>query len=348
MPHIKRSSKNWVIPTEDGFLVAREATVLRRIRGHQALNDLLNAIFAVLEENETAPLEEICSRVTTQYGYGLALVREAIQRFTQIGVLELVAEDEINQHCASLPQTPLQPYFEWFVTDPTLPGLRLHDATIAVVGTGDVAQDVASALRACGVGSVSTLSPPNDSAVSNGDSKGQSHLLLDHLTPSNPDLVIGCAENTIERLRFFPLLGRWSVEQGIPWLAGAWEGESLIIGPLFIPGETACYHCLEMREESHLPYRDEFQFVKQHVRLGAAAHVQKAPLPLFWQKILSNFLVAEAVHLMSHLFFPATYQTVLLFETRTWRLEHHVVLRVPFCPICSPFVERPFQKIWDI
>jgi len=348
MPHIKRSSKNWVIPTEDGFLIAREATVLRRIRGHQALNDLLSAILSALEENKTMPLEEICSHVATQYGYGPALVREAIQRFTQIGVLELVDEDEINQGRASLSLTPLQTYFEWFVTDSISPSLRLHNATIVVVGTGDIAQDVASALQACGVGSVSTLSPHSNGTVSNEDSAEQSSQLLGHLTHSAPDLVIGCAENIIERLSFFPLLGRWSVEQGIPWLAGAWEGESLMIGPLFVPGETACYHCLEMREESHLPYRHEFQFIKQHVRLGEASHVQKAPLPLFWQKILSNFLVAEAIHLTSRLFFPTTYQTVLLFETRTWQLEHHTVLRVPFCPVCSPFVERPFQKIWDI
>jgi bacteriocin biosynthesis cyclodehydratase domain-containing protein len=123
-----------------------------------------------------------------------------------------------------------------------------------------------------------------------------------------------------------------------PWLLvqnrGVAEG---IVGPLFVPAETACYACLEARARANTVLFAEYDALKEYLKLQGTAN---APRP--WgglaasANLLASFAIIETV---KHLTRIAPSRLIGRFCTINWftlATDLHDVLRLPRCPICRP------------
>ncbi len=181
---------------------------------------------------------------------------------------------------------------------------RLAGATVGVVGAAGSGDLVARLLHADGAGEVRRL-PWDGSGV---------------------DLaVVAPTPGEIHRL------GDWNqsaLEHGLPWLlVRPFDGLVAMVGPLVVPGESACYRCVQLRLASHLEYGGELDRIEavpiaagQSAGLAASSTGLAAHLAVSW-------LGARDARLPGLLFVLETQPQIALTS--------HPVLRVPRCGACS-------------
>lgn len=185
----------------------------------------------------------------------------------------------------------------------------IRAARVAVAGAGSLAADVASSLRRSGVGGLERLALPAGSAELSG-------FQLALAVPSGEEL---------------PGLSPWNeaaLSTGVPWLQVLpFDGLFGAVGPLYVPGETACYECFRIRRASNVDYGREFLALQDvPASLPAAASVEQtvaglaATFALRWLAYRDQFL-------------PGTWYALELGVRPA--LGVHVLYRVPRCPACS-------------
>ncbi len=182
---------------------------------------------------------------------------------------------------------------------------RLRLASVAVVGDSGTAEVVARLLRSAGVG-----------AVVRGGWDGVEEA----------DLVV-VAPSAVE-LPGVPSWNGLALERGIRWLGmRPFDGLVASVGPLVVPGESACYECLLHRLAAHLEYgRDLVRIESSPLAAGELAPIDAiaagvaAQLALGWVAGLDTTLPG-ALHVLELRPVPS--------------LTSHPILRVPRCPACS-------------
>jgi bacteriocin biosynthesis cyclodehydratase domain-containing protein len=114
---------------------------------------------------------------------------------------------------------------------------RLQRSTVALYGGSRVLALLSEALGAAGVGSVHVVDG------------------LDSLACADLAVVAPPGDDT-ESLRRF---NETALRAGSVWFPILpFDGDKRIVGPLFVPGETACYHCFVARRRSAVHYGEEF------------------------------------------------------------------------------------------
>jgi bacteriocin biosynthesis cyclodehydratase domain-containing protein len=185
----------------------------------------------------------------------------------------------------------------------------IRAARIALAGAGPLAAEVASSLRRSGIGGLERLS-----------------LSAENLTRG--EFQVGLAVPTGEEL---PELVKWNeaaLAAGLPWLQVLpFDGLFAAVGPLYVPGETACYECFRVRRASNVDHGREFLALQNvSARLPAAGSVEQTVTGL-----AATFALRWLAH-RDH-FLPGTWYAVELGARPT--LAAHVLYRVPRCPTCS-------------
>jgi len=108
------------------------------------------------------------------------------------------------------------------------------------------------------------------------------------------------------------------------------------IGPIVVPGETACFECLQARQNSHIehPKRrralEAAAFEGQHI---VGFHPSMA-------SILGDIVVLELTKLYGQLVPPPKIGTLIEVDLLETRLTGRKVLKVPRCQACSPMTSR--------
>ena len=139
-----------------------------------------------------------------------------------------------------------------------------------------------------------------------------------------------------------PLLDRrneLALEQGTAWLPfGCFDGLVAGVGPLVVPGETACYRCLVLRRDATAGCTSELISLR-----SAPARATTAPALV----ALVAAVAAEWVLRWLGLGDPALPGTVATL-TLVPRLElaGDVVLRAPRCPACSGLATSGLPLPW--
>ena len=190
---------------------------------------------------------------------------------------------------------------------------RLATVEVHVLGNGPAAEPIGRLLQASGAGSATSLGwnsrPPAEGLVV--------------AAPASDEL---------------PLLEQWNRRALVartPWLQVLpFDGRIAAVGPVFVPGETACHECFRLRRDSTIaPIRDRTtgshigSRALDAVLAGLAAHVAL--------RRLAGEDTAEAGVLVA---------VELVPELRCTR---HFVYRVPRCPACSPAMQRAASAPWS-
>jgi adenylyltransferase/sulfurtransferase len=243
---------------------------------------------------------------------------------------------------------------------------RLAAATIAVLGLGAVGAGACLALAASGVG---TLRLIDDLLVNPADLYLCSHYSrsdmgarraealgrrLEQVEPraavmvqdvrletdvdvaaaiGGADLVLCCVDGGQAALAY--KLNRVCLASGTSWIACDCSAAEIAVGPLVVPGRTACYLCYKMRlvAGSETP-EDEFAFQSFLDRRKQDDSTHRQNL-VFSAGLGSHLLALEAFKQVSGVLPPVTRGRIFVFDTLQLTATPHVVLRKPWCPACS-------------
>jgi len=190
--------------------------------------------------------------------------------------------------------------------------LRLPRVDVRILGSGPAAGPLGRLLQMSGVRSVESMGwedePPGGFVVAVPDS----------------------AE--------VPLLPGWNaraVASGTQWMQVLpFDGRLAAVGPVFVPGETACHECFRLRRDSTIaamPDRARGAYLGSPAidaaLAGLAAHVVVGRLAGGETGDAGTLLALELVPEL--------------------RCTRHFVYRVPRCPACSPAAQRASLAPWS-
>lgn len=145
------------------------------------------------------------------------------------------------------------------------------------------------------------------------------------------------------------LINEICVRVGRPWLPVQPQSEvSFLIGPFVVPGETACYACLEKRRQANLLESAEFDLaLDDWVRKtpGAARYLSRAVPPMF-EPVLS-MAATEVVKYVTGLdYYMTTFNRQVSTCPFMLESEGMPVLKLPRCAVCSKAAALPTSRVW--
>lgn len=128
-------------------------------------------------------------------------------------------------------------------------------------------------------------------------------------------------------------LARWingaCVRLGVPHVGASLMPPFAVIGPLVIPGQTACIACHEAAMQEEIPaYQD---LVAQSGNTPARS-TPIAPAC----GVVGSFVALQVMHFLAGLSLAATAGATLTLDLRTLRSEQVSVERNPTCAVCAP------------
>ena len=115
---------------------------------------------------------------------------------------------------------------------------------------------------------------------------------------------------------------------------GAWlsllphDGRSVVVGPLYLPGESACYACYRTRRAAASGYEEDYELVE--------AEPTKAACPAALSAVAAGLVVTLALRWLAVRDSTLPGRCYALETGIVLGLSLHHVLRVPRCAICGP------------
>ena len=120
-----------------------------------------------------------------------------------------------------------------------------------------------------------------------------------------------------------------AAEAGVPWLNVAADGPELLVGPIVVPGLTACFNCFEVFDESGRQHRHDFLIYKDALRDGRPIPVPptRAYLAAAWAAQGIEQFVRDGRGFLV--------ERVLRVDTERMEVISERVFQLPRCPVCS-------------
>ena len=232
---------------------------------------------------------------------------------------------------------PLYNYFSARSPSPWQHARRIAACRIGLIAGAGIATPLAPAIEQQGFGALTVLPLPTQGLLAQ---ESVAELF------GKTDFVIAAAADVAQRVQTFPVVNNVAIRTGKAWLGGHVERDTAVVGPLFIPAETACYNCLELREDNHLPNLADYRQFRALLR-ETPMTLPSAAAP-FVTAFLVQALVSEGVGWCARLSLPATYQTLVETNLSTLETTRHSLLKVPLCNVCGPHVEQPYRRTWSL
>ena len=188
------------------------------------------------------------------------------------------------------------------------------ECSVALVGTGAAAHEVARLLRVAGAGVE----------------------WRDELAGSF-DLAV-CAPGPAE----LPRLSEWNeqaLERSQPWLQVLpFNGRFGAVGPLYLPGDTGCYECFRRRRAASLGALAELEVLE-----AAPGSYPSAPAI---EAVLGGLAAQLALHwlVLGDHYVPAAFYALELLPTLSLGVHH--LHRVPRCEACSGVADVAAPLPW--
>jgi|GEM_PF-2561081 len=132
----------------------------------------------------------------------------------------------------------------------------------------------------------------------------------------------------------FHAMNEVALELGTPWLAVSMDGSEATIGPLFLPGQSACYNEYEVQAESscwgvkdeYLTYREAMargDLGSEHLSLPSYSDIAAG----LAATALMRFLIGGKAILLGR---------SIRYDFERLSVDTEEVLRLPRCPACAP------------
>ena len=186
--------------------------------------------------------------------------------------------------------------------DPDMARSRLRDAPISITALGRAhAEDVVAALESMGM-------------CTCPDAKFGLVVADSYLDPE----LEACNREALERRR--------------PWMLLKPAGEEFLLGPVFVPGRTACWKCLHDRYSLNHPIE---QFLVSRAQETPPSSPPAASAPGVRQAAVNMAAVALARWIGGGGSSDLEGKLISV-DSRTWRTTMHTLVARPRCPACGP------------
>ncbi|HEY6779676.1 MAG TPA: TOMM precursor leader peptide-binding protein [Thermoleophilaceae bacterium] len=343
-----------VIPVSDGqlYLLRSDADEDLCVQDTPSARALLAAL------DGRTPLAELARLLAADEQELLGSVRE----LWQLGVLEDAADDD---QLAPAHRERYEGQLRYFadMIGPGLsrvePQLRLERSRVVVIGVGGLGSWVALSLACTGIGrldlvdaDVVELGNLNRQVLFREADLGRPKVAAaaDSLRAFNTDVelhahqrgvdsvdeiaeLIDGAEMVIDAADWPPhLIERWINEAcfgaGVPYIAMSQFPPTVRIGPLYVPGRTGCYACVEQALRREYPLFDEIVAVRSRRPSGAATFGPACAL-------IGSAVATDVVHWLTGICEPRTLGAALEVNLRTLTVLQRPVTPAPECAICA-------------
>jgi bacteriocin biosynthesis cyclodehydratase domain-containing protein len=198
-----------------------------------------------------------------------------------------------------------------FTVAPGVVQRRLAAATVEVAGPEALAELILRRLRVAGCERAARVA-----VAALGEGAG-------------PELTVVCADAPARS--HFAAANEAALRTGRPWLRVAVHNDLAWLGPLVIPGETACIACMEMREAANA--RSEGS--QPDFPLGSLG--SSAPM----EDLLAVQAAAEAARFLGRFAAPATVGGTFELSAKSPATQRHPILRDPECLACGSLSGAP-------
>jgi bacteriocin biosynthesis cyclodehydratase domain-containing protein len=133
----------------------------------------------------------------------------------------------------------------------------------------------------------------------------------------------------------FRAINRISLIHSTPWLHGNMSGSRADIGPYVWPHDSACFHCMELRQASMQGLAIEEHLYQEHLaeERDAAERIPRGEA--IWSATLAaGLLTGEVIRVVSGIAAPTLLNAVTEISPVSGVMRTNHFLRVPRCPEC--------------
>jgi bacteriocin biosynthesis cyclodehydratase domain-containing protein len=198
---------------------------------------------------------------------------------------------------------------------------RLQGCSVGIAGRAPLAEQIAQLLHRSGIGSL-------EHVPGTGAGTGWTAFDLAIVAPSSTELDL------------LDEVNRTALSRPRPWLPILpFDGVLAAIGPLVIPGESACWECVRLRRASAIGYADELPLLERAPGGRQTSPPLEATIAGLAASVALRWLVQRDPALPGHL--------LALEQWPSPRLTGHTVYRVPRCPTCSELAWRAAPATWS-
>lgn len=155
-----------------------------------------------------------------------------------------------------------------------------------------------------------------------------------HLATGDTDWDLAMGVGARDQLQLFQSLARFAHVHNIPSLFGYIEGLEGVVGPVVLPGRTACWNCSRLRQLATSD-RPEIAHALQGSLLAGdhqtCLHTHLAPMA----PLVGHLLALEALKIVSRYTSSHLVGRILVQNLVTLETTFHVVIRMPWCEVCG-------------
>ena len=334
-----------IIEWEKNVILKRGCTEIR-ITGDDAI-EAVRHVLAFAGRQSGASLAEICGHLPMSK-------RMAVEQLVEHLVARRVLVPVHSNNGSTETKENHQDIFYWhFATSATDVAHRLNSRQLAVLGRNRVALHFCNALRQSGWSNFSRVDDPRLRSLTLPDSScSVSGRQEDNELPSFEDVTdwtgrVDTREigTIIAASDFGDSLAlrewnRFAIERGCHFVPVSLNNMVGYFGPVTVPGETACYECLTLRQNSQMQDPtvqrafEEIGFEGQHV---TGFHESMAV-------ILGQIAAFELVKAYSGVLPARNIGTLIEVNLLATQIVSRKVLKIPRCPVCTP-VNRPSVSV---
>ncbi|WP_276299186.1 TOMM precursor leader peptide-binding protein [Halorussus lipolyticus] len=212
---------------------------------------------------------------------------------------------------------------------------RLEDAEILVVNAGEIGPQIAEDLARSGVGEVAVVQPVEQARADLSHLEGRENVTV-------LDGDFEAAVRASEYVAFavdgeYPSLAteldRLAHETATPWMLVQRRGFDGLVGPVFFPGETGCYRCMERRIVSNLSNPEGYATFRNGFAETDSGSLASVGLPAY-SRMLAGYATVDLLNLLAYGQAYTVGQTITV-NFLDLSVEVNDVLRLPRCETCG-------------
>lgn len=348
-PRLHRSYHVLPIPQTNDFLLYREGRGVRlKPVGDPAL---IRRLFELLDGSH-----KVGVLVDMLADFSADLVISALKSLRDMRLLEDAAEDVVPADTTLAAREAQRTLLSHLTSDPSSALTALAEATVVIFGEGAISSSLSEMLITSGVGQVRTPAitdgmPASAEKARPPDAEGARSVgfapfsgaplpprRLPDLAALVKDASVAVAALDHPDPDLLEAINSACLSQAVqllPVILAGWEGH---LGPVCIPGQTACIRCADLRAKANLSHYQQYLLYEEAVRLRPGER-PFGRLPHF-PVVLAGLAATEITKLITYCYPPTTYGRVVVVDLLMSQSEAHDVLRVPRCPACGRMDRR--------
>jgi ribosomal protein S12 methylthiotransferase accessory factor len=216
---------------------------------------------------------------------------------------------------------------------------RLQSAHVAIVGSSPWASTAGRQLLRAGVHALTWLEVPGHKPPPPRFERRKVSIEDGALAPLPPDLSLLLVAAHPDELRLLDLVARTAEKTRTSYLVAQVDGLHALVGPVVIPGETACWECLRSRRLAN--QADFEETARLHSALRTCVRIDRRSLPPPGaSSLLAGLVMMECIRLLSGYAPSQLVGRQLEIDLLTYASRLHDLIMLPWCAVCGGAAAR--------